>query len=108
MKPSTMRIDAGKAVLWASAFILGALVILQAGRLPGNPAYAGEVSSRANYTIVAADSGRGGDVKPDEVIYVIDNVNGLIILYGADARTGTVAPLDGGPLPYLFFNALKR
>jgi hypothetical protein len=41
---ATEQINPSAAVLWASAFVIAALVIVQAGRLPG-PAARAEMSS---------------------------------------------------------------
>jgi len=105
---NSRRLDSGRTVLWASAFVIAALVIVQAGRLPGNAAYAGETSNRDGYTLVTADMGRGDDFDPDEVIYVIDNENGMIMIYEPDVRNNTLVLRDGGSLPALFRANLNR
>lgn len=105
---ATRKIDPGRAVLWASAFVIGAMVVLQAGRLPGNPAYASAVSNGRGYTLLTSDSGRGEDAAPDEVIIVIDNAAQVIMVYEADIRAGALIARDGGSLPFLFVKALNR
>src|SRR5688572_22422842 len=96
-----------RAILWACAFILAALVILQAGRLPGNPAYADGVSNGNNYTVLTVPSGRGGgDEGPDDIIIVLDNRNGAILAYQPDARNANLTLLDGESLDALFRAAL--
>ena len=105
---STNWVSIPAAILWCCAFVLGALIIMQAGRLPSHAAYAGGASSAGAYTMVAADRGTGGDVEPDEVIYVIDNRDQLLLVYDieniADRR---VILRDGGPLDALFRNARR-
>ncbi|MHC4992043.1 MAG: hypothetical protein ACYTGC_13805, partial [Planctomycetota bacterium] len=59
------------AALWASAFVLAAFVIVQAGRLPENAAHAEMANSLGSYTLLTTNSGRGGDADPDELLYVI-------------------------------------
>jgi hypothetical protein len=102
-------IHPGRAALWASAFVLAALVVLQAGKLPGNPAYAEGVSNGTNYTLFTVDSGRGGgDEGPDQVVVVIDNRNATLMAYVADRRTNAINLLDGGSLDVYFRNAISR
>jgi len=106
---STTTVHGGRAALWASAFVIAALVVLQAGNLPGNPAYADGVSNGPNYTLLTVDSARGGgDEGPDQVIVVIDNRNATLMAYLPDARTGNITLLDGGSLDTLFRNAIQR
>jgi len=107
MSSARQQFDPARAILWASAFVLASLVILQAGKLPGNPAYAGQVSSAGAYTILTADSGRGDDANPDEILVVIDNRTEALMVYETDGRSGIV-PRDGGNLANLFRQALNR
>ena len=102
------NIDSSKAILWASAFVIGALVIMQAGRLPGHPAYADSVSEGQHYTVLTADSGRGGDEDPDEILIIIDNRSEMIMSYSIDQPNGALLPRDGGSLPNFFRSVLKR
>ena len=74
-------VNPAAAVLWASAFIIGALILLQAGRLPVNSAHADMVSDRASYAIMTARSGRGRDTDPHEVLYVIDSREQVLLMY---------------------------
>lgn len=92
--------------LWASAFVIGALVIIQAGRLP-QPAAHGETSAaQGDYTILTADAGRGGDIGPDEILYVIDNRDQVIMVYQIeDARRHQIILRDGWSLDTLFRRA---
>lgn len=107
--PGPRVVHGGRAALWASAFVIAALVVLQAGNLPGNPAYADGVSNGANYTLLTVDSGRGGgDEGPDQIVVVIDNRNATMMGYLTDARTGNINLLDGGSLEVLFRNAIQR
>ena len=92
--------------LWASAFVIAALVVTQAGRLPAPAAYAETTSSQADYTLLTADSGRGGDEAPDEVLFVIDNRDQVLLVYGIDdVRRHQVILRDGGSLDALFRRA---
>jgi len=96
-------INPSAAVLWASAFIIGALVITQAGRLPGNPAYA-EMSSVINgVTILTSSSGRGPDAAPYELIWVIDTRDEAVLVYEMEnAANRQILLREGGSLRTLF------
>ena len=103
---TNVNINAGAAVLWASAFVIIALIIVQAGRLPGNAAYAEMVADRGSYTLMTADSGRGGDEDPNEILYVIDSREQTLLVYEVeDARKRQVTFREGQPLDQLFQRA---
>ena len=94
------------APLWASAFVIGALVLTQAGRLPEPAAYGEMSASEGDYTILTANSGRGGEQQPDEVLYVIDNRDQVILCYGIDnVSRRQIILRDGGSLATLFRRA---
>ncbi len=94
------------AALWASAFVIGALTIVQAGRLPQATAYGEMSASHGDYTILTTNSGRRGDLDPDEILYVIDNRTEVLLVYEIeDARRGQVILRDGGSLRALFHRA---
>ena len=66
----TPRIDPAAAALWASAFILAALVLVQAARLVwplGAPAHADVVAEVAGHTALTFNSGN------DDVLAVLDS-----------------------------------
>ncbi len=98
-RPSHVR----TASLWASAFVVGALVIIQAGRLPG-PAAHGEMAAAAGaYSIITTDIGRGGDTDPYEVVYVIDSRDQVLMVYEIeDARRRQVILRAGNSLETIF------
>ncbi len=63
-------------------------------------------ASRADYTIMTTNSGRGGDADPDELLYVIDNRDQVLMVYEIeDARRGQIILRDGGSLDILFRRA---
>jgi hypothetical protein len=104
----TTRIDPGRAVLWASAFVLAALVIIQAGKLPGNPAYAEMGLESGGFSLLTTNSGRGGTADPDELLYVIDSRDEVLLVYGIpDARQKQVVLRGGAYLPFWFQNARR-
>lgn len=69
------------AVLWASAFILMALIITQAGRLGGpvSPAHA-DVTSAGDLTIITTQGSSGEDL-----VAVLDRRDDLLLIYGIDS-----------------------
>lgn len=100
------RYDTSSAALWASAFVIFAMIILQAGKLPSNQAHAEMASTRGAYTLLTTSSGRGGDEDPDELLYVLDSVGAVLLVYEIeDARKGQIFLRDGGSLINLFNSA---
>lgn len=105
-EPTGTRVHAGAAVLWASAFIVLALIIVQAGKLPGREAHAAVVADRGSYTLLTASGGRGGDIEPDELLYVIDSREQILIVYEIeDARRRIMVPRAGHSLDEMFLRA---
>ena len=100
-----MRRHFNASALWASAFVIGALVIIQAGRLPGNPAHAEMSADKGDFVLLTAPSGRGGDQDPDELLYVIDNRNQAMLAYETEHNRGRVELRDGGSLVNIFRQA---
>ena len=97
------------AVLWASAFVIGALAIVQAGRLPGNAAYAETTSNVGDYSILTARTGKGPEDRPNEAVWVIDNREQVLVVYELeDAQRGTLTVRGGGSLHNLFLQARPR
>jgi len=99
----TTRINRAAATLWASAFILVALIIVQAGRLPSNPAYGNTVGINGGYLLVTANSGRGGEADPDAVVFVVDVAAQALMVYEIEnAQQKQILIRDGGPIESLF------
>ena len=99
-------INPASAILWASAFVIGALVIMQAGRLQGNIANAEMVADRGSYTLLTASSGRGGEAEPDELLFVIDSREQILLVYEVeDARKRQIHLRDPQNLDLLFQRA---
>jgi hypothetical protein len=98
--------NAAPAALWASAFVILALIIVQAGRLPGNPANANMVTDRGSYTVMSSSSGRGPDANPYELVYVIDSREQMLLVYEIeDARKKQIVLRDGYNLDTQFQRA---
>lgn len=69
------RFDTGLAALWASAFVIGAMLLTQAGRTSIEPTALGDVSEVADLTVVTAPAGSNWDImalldRREEVLYV--------------------------------------
>lgn len=92
------------AILLASAFLIAALTIVQAGRLPVNNAFAGDaVTGMEGYTLLTASSGFGKDTRPYEFCYVIDNHDEMLFIYEIpQANDKRVVLKSGTSLPGLF------
>ena len=103
--PRTRTMNQASAALWASAFVVGALVIVQAGRLPGNAAHAEMSTTKGDFVVLTTTSGRGGDNDPDELLYVIDNRNQAMLAYETEPARGRVELRDGGSLVNIFRQA---
>jgi hypothetical protein len=98
------RMHSSAAVLWASAFIVAALIILTAGRLPESPAYAGMATGGSGgFTLVTAPSGFGPADQPYEILFVIDNQTQMLYVYAVENASDRRILLRGGaPLSTLF------
>jgi len=107
MSTTTNRISPAAAVLWASAFVIAALLIMQAGRLSPNPAYAGmATSTMSGFTLVTSSDGQGPPEAPYELLYVIDNSDEVLYIYtipnATNPQSSRLELLGGGHLPTLF------
>lgn len=103
---SRTRINQSAAVLWASAFVLGGMVIMQAGRMQGSTAEAAVATNRNDYSLVTTNSGKGGDADPNELLYIINTREEVMMVYEIeDARKGQITLRDGGKLENLFQRA---
>ena len=80
--PATrQRINPSVGALWASAFVLAGMVIVQAGRLGiGNEA-AAVVSNVGEMTVLTANTGSNEDV-----ILVLDDRTDALLIYGVENR----------------------
>jgi hypothetical protein len=65
----------GNIALWASAFIVAALVFVMAGRHTQN-AYADSASTANGFTLLTTSSGQGADL-----LYLIDQETSMLIVY---------------------------
>lgn len=103
------QLSPAAAILWASAFLLFALIIVQAGKLPGSAAFAEMSDSNGDYSVLTTTSGKGGSTSnepPYQVLYVIDNHAEVLMVYEIDdARQGRIELRGGGSLSNLFRRA---
>ena len=98
------------AVLWASAFVLAALLITQLGKLPGNRRTTPARASTSNdFTLAHRQIPVSGeDAAPDELLYVIDSRDEILLVYEIeDARKEQIILRGGGSLRNLFTNASR-
>ncbi|MHC4217284.1 MAG: hypothetical protein ACYSU7_02400 [Planctomycetota bacterium] len=93
------------AVLWAAAFVVAALVIVQAGRLPGRSAYAETTANVNDFSLITARSGTGPDERPYELLFVIDSRAEALLVYELPNVQQGITLRDGGSLMNLFRTA---
>ncbi|MEM8834210.1 MAG: hypothetical protein AAGD00_00185 [Planctomycetota bacterium] len=76
-------IDSGKAALWASAFVIGAMLISQAGSLGESPAMAqsGNVSNIRDLVVLTANASNGEDV-----LMILDGRDEQLYVYGVSGN----------------------
>ena len=76
-------ITVASAALWASAFLLAALTIIQAGRLPFNAAYGAGAANQGGQgtSVVTLNTGLGPDTKPYEALWVLDGRGEMLFIY---------------------------
>ncbi|MDZ4753318.1 MAG: hypothetical protein SGJ11_02330 [Phycisphaerae bacterium] len=92
------------AILWGSAIIVTALVLVTAGRLPESPAHASMATNgTGGFSLVTAKTGFGPAERPYEVLLVIDSQTQMFYVYGVENATDRRILLRGGAnLPTLF------
>jgi hypothetical protein len=96
-KTETMNVSA--AVLWASAFVIAAMVIVQAGRLPGNPAHADMAIAQDEFTLLTTRYGSGDN----KILYVINSRDQVLLIYEVEnARENIMTFREGLSLVQLF------
>ena len=76
------RITASMA-LWASAFVLAALTVVQAGRMPMNAAYGAGAANQGGQgtSVITLATGLGPDSKPYEALWVLDGRGEMLFIY---------------------------
>ena len=111
-RPSRRRNADGMAAaaLWASAFVLAALTILQSGRLPMNAAYGAGAANQGGQgtSVITLETGLGPDNKAYEALWVLDGRGEMLFIYYIEnGNAGEKALLlrQVIPLPELFRNA---
>jgi hypothetical protein len=75
------RINPSVGALWASAFVLAGMVVMQAGRVGGGAQANGEVSNFGEMTLLTASTGANEDV-----VLVLDNRTDALLVYGVENR----------------------
>lgn len=70
------RLDSGAAALWASAFVIMALILTQAARLGGAPALAGEYAEVGQFKVLTGAAGSN-----EEFIAVLNTTDETISVY---------------------------
>lgn len=74
--------------LWASAFVIAALVLVEAGRSPDGAAHADQaVAGSAGFSMVTAKAGVDDAGQAQEVLYVIDGRDEILYVYEIPSAT---------------------
>lgn len=82
MNRTTTSVNITPSALWASAFVILALIVLQAGRMQPTMATADNVvAGELGFTLMTAPSGFGSKERPNELLYVIDNHTEVLYIY---------------------------
>jgi hypothetical protein len=106
METPMNRRSSAHAVLWASAFVIAAMILTQAGRLPA--AHGETADSQADYTILTSRTGRGPDERQWESLFVIDNREQVLLVYEVeDAQRQVMFLRARESLPALFATARR-
>jgi hypothetical protein len=95
------------ALLWASAFLLAALTVLQAGRIPQNAAHAAGAANQGGQgtSVITLATGLGPDSKDYEALWVIDGRGEMLFIYyieNGNAGEKSLLLRHVVPLPELF------
>lgn len=90
--------------LWASAFVIAALVLVEAGRSPAGEAQAGQaVVGSTGFSMVTAESGVDAEGQVQEVLYLIDGRDEVLYVYEIPSPTDRRIVFRAGVhLPTLF------
>ena len=71
------------AILWASAFLIGAMILLQVGRSGVEPAaHAEMVATGSEYNLLTTAS------QTEDLIYVLERRTGRMLIYGPTQNQG--------------------
>lgn len=96
------QIDVGAAALWASAFVVLAMILVQAGNRGGNTALARDVDDVSSMRILNADAGSGEDV-----IVVLNQTDETLSIYSVEAQR-SLELYQSVPLGELFEKPVGR
>ena len=100
-KQRARQLNMPAALLWASAFLLAALTIIQAARLPLNAAYAGAANQGGQgMSVVTQNTGLGPAERPYEALWVLDGRGEMLFSYYVEnAHAGAKALLLRQAIP---------
>jgi hypothetical protein len=91
--------NSSAAVLWASAFVIAALTIIQAGRLQSNPAHAEMAVRYDDFTLLTTRYGSGDN----KMLYIINSRDQMLLAYEVeDAQRNLLTLRDGGSIENMF------
>lgn len=80
--PTTTRTNPGAAALWASALVIAALIITQAGRLSAGNAALADVAISDDLSVATVFASDGEDV-----VAIVDRQSERLFIYGVEQAT---------------------
>jgi hypothetical protein len=105
-KNRAQQLNMPAALLWVSAFLLTALTIIQAARMPLNSAFAAAANQGGQgMSVVTQSTGLGPAERPYEALWVLDGRGEMLFIYYVEnANAGEKALLlrQAIPVPELF------
>lgn len=108
MSKSTPRLDTPSAILWGCAFLMAALVITQASKLPMNPAYGEMATTQDDFSLMTTNSGFGNAADPYELLWIVDSRTEMLLVYEIeDIATEGITLRETSYLPNWFRNARR-
>ena len=103
------RMNVPAALLWACAFLLAAMTVVQASRLPLNAAYASAANQgNQGVSVVTQNTGLGPPERPYEALWVLDSRGEMLFIYyieNANAGEKSLLLRQAIPVPDLFRQA---
>lgn len=97
---TSRRLDGPSAALIASALVIGALLVVQAGQLGApEPAFAGNIADAGQFRILTADAGGG-----EEFLAVLSVTDETLSIYGVQNQK-SIELYQVAKLPELFEQA---
>ncbi len=107
-KHTGSNMSTGTAVLWSTALLLAALVIVQAGKLESRASADQANSGQLGFSVCSATTGQGTPAEPIEAVYIVDSRDEVLLVYAMERFTDMKVQLrHTESLPNLFMQARR-